>query len=124
MHSTLQEKRKSAYRWGKIAEKITYFLLTLKGYRILAHNYKTPVGEIDLIARKGNMIVYIEVKARDTKTEALDALAPQQRRRIEHAALVHQQRENINAENYRFDLVLCTKDALPSHIKQAWREGE
>lgn len=124
MHSTLQKKRKKAYRWGIIAERIARLMLRLKGYRIITHNYKTPVGEIDIVAQKGGCIIYVEVKARGTKEDALHSLGTQQRRRIEHAALVHQQRENVVSENYRFDLVLCTQGRLPSHIKQAWREGE
>jgi putative endonuclease len=57
-------KRRRAWRRGRLAESMAAFLLRLKGFRILARGYKVPVGEIDIIARRGRLIAFVEVKAR------------------------------------------------------------
>jgi hypothetical protein len=65
----VSEKRVRAYRHGLFAETIAALLLRLKGHRIIARRYKTPVGEIDLVALKGKRLAF-EVKQRKTFDEA------------------------------------------------------
>jgi len=60
----VSEKRVSAYRHGLLAETVAALLLRLKGHRIIARRYKTPVGEIDLVALKGKRLAFAEVKLR------------------------------------------------------------
>jgi len=82
-------QRQQAERRGRIAEQIAAYWLRLKGYRILARRYRTPVGEIDLIVRNRSTLVFIEVKARRDIEAALNALGAHQRRRIERAARLY-----------------------------------
>src|SRR6185436_19604718 len=82
----MKQARAKAYRSGLFAETLTALLLRLKGQRIVAQRYRTPVGEIDLVAPKGKRLAFIEVKRRKTKEEAAWTLPPRQRRRIVRAA--------------------------------------
>jgi putative endonuclease len=66
----MKQARAKAYRSGLFAETLTALLLRLKGHRIVAQRYRTPVGEIDLVALKGKRLAFIEVKRRKTKEEA------------------------------------------------------
>lgn len=81
-----REGRQSALRLGFRAEKIAVFWLRLKGYRILAQRYKVAGGEVDVIARRGDVVAFVEVKARATLDEALLAIDSVKRRRINRAA--------------------------------------
>ena len=82
----MSEKRARAYRRGLFAETIAALLLRLKGHRIIARRYKTPVGEIDLVALKGKRLAFVEVKQRKTFDEAGWSLPTRARRRIVRAA--------------------------------------
>ncbi len=73
---------------GRRAEIISAWLLRLKGYRILAQRFKTPVGEIDLIAKRASIIAFVEVKARPSAAAAMESVSARQRRRIARAALL------------------------------------
>jgi putative endonuclease len=77
--------RRAAEQRGRGAELLCLWQLRLKGYRILARRYKTPVGEIDLIARRGRVLAAIEVKARADLDLAGEAITPRQRHRISRA---------------------------------------
>jgi Holliday junction resolvase-like predicted endonuclease len=78
----VSEKRVRAYRHGLLAETVAALLLRLKGHRIIARHYKTPVGEIDLVALKGKRLAFVEVKQRKTFDEAGWSLPTRARRRI------------------------------------------
>ena len=117
--------RHRAWRRGRTAEGLAVLLLRLKGWRILARRYRTPVGEIDIVARRGRMLAFVEVKARDGATAAAEAAARRQRGRIERAArwfLAH--RPDGGWSELRFDVVLVAPWRPPLHIAGAWREGE
>ena len=77
--------RRAAYGTGRRAEVLSTWLLRAKGYRVLARGYRVPVGEIDLIVRRGDVLVAVEVKARRRHEDALAAVTRRQRRRIERA---------------------------------------
>ncbi|MEZ5759409.1 MAG: YraN family protein [Emcibacteraceae bacterium] len=62
--------KKKAYKWGQLAELFASLMLRFKGYSIVARRYKTRVGEIDIIARKGPLTIFCEVKARDDYSKA------------------------------------------------------
>lgn len=79
-------RQQQAERLGRLAEAKAAMLLRLKGYRISAQRWKSPAGEIDLIARHGSAVAFVEVKARSSADEALASVGPYQRRRIVQAA--------------------------------------
>ena len=78
--------RRAAYRHGHLAELAAAALLLLKGYRLIARRYKTPLGEIDLVVKRGRLIAFVEVKARGSFRDALEAVGPAAERRIVGAA--------------------------------------
>lgn len=80
--------RGRAALFGRRAETVAMLLLGLKGYRVLARNYVVRGGEIDLVARRGRTLVFVEVKARPDLATAQGTLSPQKRRRVEVAARV------------------------------------
>ncbi len=110
---------------GRRAERIAAWRLRLAGYRVLARRYRTPVGEIDLIARRGRRLVMVEVKARPTEASARQAVPARQRRRIEMAArrfLAANPRYRDHA--VRFDVIAVVPGRLPIVIPDAWRDGD
>ncbi len=117
--------KKDAYRLGRLAEYLCCWRLRLTGYRILHRGYRATTGEIDVIARRGEVLAFIEVKARATMAEALAALQPKQRRRIERTAQAflgaHPDLIHLNT---RFDLIAFTPWRLPEHLAGAWLVGE
>lgn len=119
MHSSLK-LRKRAYVKGKTAEWLASLYMRLKGYKILEKRFKTPVGEIDLLARKGNELIAIEVKARATAEQAAIALTPHQKRRIERALLFYLIGRTSTLD-LRFDVILIVPWRWPHHIRGAWR---
>ena len=111
------EKKVRAYRRGHRGEWLAAVALMLKGYRIVARRYRTKLGEIDLIARRGNLVAVVEVKARPTLQEAMDAIGPQAMRRIEAAADLWLARQPDFAKlSIRFDLVAVLPRRWPVHV--------
>jgi putative endonuclease len=93
----------------------------VKGYRIVARRYRTRLGEIDLIARRGNLVLIVEVKVRKTLIEAMDALARQSERRIENAADLWLARQPDHARlSVRFDMVAVLPRRWPVHVENAF----
>jgi putative endonuclease len=94
----------------------------VKGYRIQALRYRTKSGEIDLIARRGDLIAIVEVKARRTLAEALDAVSATAERRIEAAADLWLSRQRDHARlSIRFDIVAVLPWRWPVHVEDAFR---
>ncbi|MFD2204842.1 YraN family protein [Kiloniella antarctica] len=115
-------KKVKAQKKGKYAELAAAWYLRLKGYKILTQNYKTKVGEIDLIARKANTLCFIEVKKRATKAEAAAAITSKQQARIIRAAECFlNQHSHYQPLNQRFDAVLIGATVIPYHIQNAWQ---
>jgi len=85
MEERLDQKKKT-YDRGIMAEGAAELFLRAKGFEILARRYKTPVGEIDLIARDDRYLVFVEVKARASLDEAMFSITPKMRERINNAA--------------------------------------
>lgn len=110
-------KRQAAHRHGIRAEWLASLYLMLKGYRIVQRRYKTPVGEIDLIARKGHVLAMIEVKARPDLPEALEAVTLKSQNRIARAAehFLTFNRSYDRDWTIRFDVVVVL-----SRPKQLW----
>ena len=115
-------RRRAAWRSGRTAEALSCWLLRAKGYRILGRGVRTPVGEIDIVARRGRTVAIVEVKRRPTEAEAADAVGGRQRSRIERAAaLFLQRRSDLAGLDVRFDTVLAVPGRLPRHVANAWR---
>ena len=117
--------RRLAERRGRSAERLCLWVLRLKGWRILARDLKLPVGEIDIIARRGRVLAAIEVKAREELDSAAHAVTPRQRRRIARAlAWFLARRPDLARLSPRFDVMLLVPGRLPRHIVAAWRADE
>jgi putative endonuclease len=111
------ETRAAAERRGRRAEAWAAWLLRAKGYRILSRRYRTPAGEIDLIARRGRQIVFVEVKQRPDADAAIAAVTPKGRRRIARAAAVWvSQHPAAAAFDQRFDVIVALPRRLPRHL--------
>jgi putative endonuclease len=117
-------KRQRAERRGHSAEFKSIWLLRLKGYRILARRFRVPSGEIDLIARRGRVVVAVEVKARASFDTAAESILAHQRRRIvralEHFLARH---PHLDGLDRRFDVVMVVPGRWPRHLRDAW-QGE
>ncbi len=79
-------KRRRAWLRGFAAEGLAAWFLRLKGYRIVARRLRTPVGEIDIVARRARLVAFVEVKARADYADAVNSVTKDQQRRIERAA--------------------------------------
>jgi putative endonuclease len=114
-------ERVAAFRTGLSAESRAAAFLMAKGYRILARRFRTPHGEIDLVAKRRNLLAFIEVKARATLDEAAFAVTPRQRARIIDAAqawlVVHPEHAELEL---RFDAMLIAPRHLPRHVMAAF----
>ncbi len=117
--------RRAAERRGRRGERRAAWWLRLKGYRILAQGFRLGVGEIDLVARRGGVLAFVEVKSRPDLDEAATAIGPIQRERIARAAHAFLQRHpKFAALSPRFDAILVAPGRWPRHIENAWRLGE
>ena len=110
-------ERRARYRAGLWAEFFAAIYLSVKGYRILARRYKTHSGEIDLIAVRGGIVAFVEVKARRTFEAAEFSISTRQSKRIRKAA----ERWMSTSPRYRnfeqrFDALYILPGRLPVHL--------
>ena len=118
----IKKPRKKTYQQGKLAELIGCIWLTLKGYRIRHWRYKTPVGEIDIIAQKGQTIIFVEVKRRPSYTAAIESISLWQQHRITQAALWYQAAQKKQwGFSARFDILLVVPWRVHHHMN-AWTQ--
>jgi putative endonuclease len=113
--------RVAAFRTGLSAEARAAAFLMAKGYRILAKRFRTPYGEIDLVARRRNLLVFVEVKARASLDDAAYAVTPRQQQRIIDAAQAWLMAHPEHADfDLRFDAMLIAPRRLPRHVSAAF----
>jgi putative endonuclease len=117
--------RLAAFRTGLSAETRAAAYLMAKGYRVLARRFRTPYGEIDIVARRRNLLAFIEVKARASLDEAAYAVTPRQQARIINAAQAWLQVQLTEHPDYadfelRFDAMLIAPRRLPRHLLAAF----
>ena len=112
--------RRSAERGGRRAEALAALWLQLKGWRILARRARTPVGEVDLVAKRGRMVAFVEVKARSTHAEAEHALDDYRLRRVAAAAEALAPRFVRTGDDLRIDAVFIVPGRLPRHMPNVW----
>src|SRR5260370_10558489 len=114
-------ERVAAFRTGLSAETRACAYLMAKGYRILAKRFRTPYGEIDIVARRRNLVAFVEVKARATLDDAAFAVTLRQQARIIDAAqawlAAHPEHANFEL---RFDAMLIAPRHLPRHLLAAF----
>ncbi|HTG19970.1 MAG TPA: YraN family protein [Reyranella sp.] len=118
------EARQAAHRLGHVAEWRAVWRLRLAGYSILARRYKTKLGEIDIVARRGGILAFVEVKARIDVPTATDALGGRQFGRVARAASLFLARHpRYAAHSVRFDAVLVA-GLWPRHLPDVWQPPE
>ena len=114
-------ERVAAHFTGLSAESRAAAYLVAKGYRILARRYRSPVGEVDIVARRKGVLIFVEVKARSTLDGAAESLLPRQQRRIAAAASAWLAANPDDATgDIRFDAVLVAPGRIPRHIPAAF----
>lgn len=114
-------KRQVAERGGRRAEALAALWLQLKGWRILARRARTPVGEVDLVAKRGRTVAFIEVKARATDEQAGFALDEYRLRRVAAAAEALAARYARPGDDIRIDAMFIIPRRLPRHLANVWR---
>ena len=114
-------ERFAAHFTGISAESRAAAYLIAKGYRIVARRFRSPVGEIDIVARRRGVLVFVEVKARNTLDDAAESLLRRQQLRIAGAAGAWLAAHPEDAESdIRFDAVLVAPGKIPRHIPAAF----
>lgn len=115
------QRPKTSYSIGLQAEKRAKELLEAKQYQILAHRYKTEAGEIDLVAKRGDHLAFVEVKKRKTHEEAAYSILPRQKARIAMAAeLFLSEHLSLSSCSASFDVILVSQAQRCAHIEQAF----
>ncbi|MEZ5830712.1 MAG: YraN family protein [Dongiaceae bacterium] len=140
----MKRNRQRAYLSGRRAERIACWLLRLKGYRILAVNWRCPAGEVDILARRGQVLAAVEVKRRSSglapgegaADAALFAISPHQQARVARAAEVFlTRRGDCHGLELRLDAITVTEPTRwpwtnlaralhwgwPRHFPAAWQ---
>ena len=114
---------------GVLAEELAAKQLVGDGYKIIERRYKTKFGEIDLIAQKKDLIIFVEVKAHYNVSDSLYAVTPRTRRRIEQSALWFLfENPDYAACDMRFDVIafhgdLSSGSIYGEHLDNAWMVG-
>jgi putative endonuclease len=116
-----EAQRRIAFRFGLSAESRAAAYLVAKGYRILARRFRTSLGEIDIVAMRRGVLVFVEVKARDSFDAAAEAIGKRQHNRIIAAAQLWLAAHPEDAmRDMRFDVVLVVPGRLPRHLPAAF----
>jgi putative endonuclease len=114
-------ERVAAFQAGLSAESRAAAFLVGKGYQIVARRFRSPVGEVDIVARRADTLVFVEVKARGTLDGAAESLLPRQQRRIAAAAAAWLATRPEDIESaIRFDAILIAPGEPPRHIEAAF----
>lgn len=113
--------RRKAFRRGHFAEYLAALYLIAKGYRIIAIRHRTRLGEIDIIARKADLVACVEVKARASKESAVFAVTAASQHRIRAASDVWLSRQSdAHRLSIRYDIVAVLPWRLPRHLPDAF----
>jgi putative endonuclease len=126
MASLRDPARRHAERRGRMAETLCILRLRLTGWRVLSRRLAgargTGAGEIDIVARRGRVLAFIEVKTRASRIDGLEAVTVRQQQRIARAAdafLAH--RQDLGSLDVRFDVMIVGPGLMPFHLADAWR---
>jgi putative endonuclease len=123
-----KNRRAETHDFGLAAERAAVLFLRLKAYRIIATRYRNHQGEIDIIATRGNVLAIVEVKARKTFEDCLEAVPAYKQQKIMRAleGLMAGQSKiavlaGVGKRDIRFDVMWVVRGKLPKHLKDAWR---
>lgn len=114
-------RRRLAERGGRRAEALAAWWLRIKGWRILGRRMRTPYGEVDLVARRGRVLAFVEVKARADELQADLALDEWRLRRVARAAAALEARFARPGDEVRIDALFVVPRRLPRHLPNVWR---
>jgi putative endonuclease len=116
MSRTLAEQR------GRRAERIAAWYLRMKGWRIVGTRVRTPVGEIDIVARRFRTTAFVEVKTRGTLADLDYAVDKHRLRRVAAAASALAARHAFPGGDIRIDVILVAPGRMPKHLANVWEE--
>ena len=114
-------KRQLAEKRGRSGESRAAVWLRAQGWRVLDQRVKTPAGEIDLVARRGTLVAFVEVKWRSNKAELDHAIDHRRLARVAAAAEAVAHHYMQDGDDMRVDVILLAPGALPRHIANAWQ---
>lgn len=113
-------KRQIAERSGREGERRAAFWLRAKGWHIVAERVKTPRGEIDLVAKRGGVVAFVEVKWRRNRADLDQAIDEHRLSRVAAAVECVAHEYACQGEDIRIDVILLAPGALPRQIANAW----
>ena len=113
--------REAAERRGRGAETIACWYLRLKGCRVLARRARVPGGEVDIVARRGRTLAFVEVKARSSVEAATLALDEWRLRRVVTAAERLTPRYMRDGDDVRIDAMFIVPGCWPKHLPNVWQ---
>lgn len=110
---------RTALVFGRIGEEAAALHLERRGYRILARNYRTGFAEVDLIARRGTTLVFVEVKTRSSLRfgAPVEAVSAEKQRRLSKVALDYMLQHSLEGHEARFDVVSVLLDRAGSLVR-------
>ena len=114
------DQRRTAEAAGRRGERLAAWWLRLKGWSILDRRVRTPAGEVDLVAKRGTLIAFVEVKTRATAAELDFAIDQRRLARVAAAAEYLMPRYATTGEDIRVDVILLAPGTRPRHIENAW----
>lgn len=114
MNRAIAEKR------GRRGEAQAAWFLRLQGWRIVGERVKTPLGEVDLIARRGKTVAFVEVKMRSKAVDLATAIDAYRLRRVAAAAEILLPKYGKDAENMQIDVILVAPWRWPHHLQNVW----
>ena len=114
-------KRQRAEQSGRDGETRAAFWLRAKGWQIVDSRVKTPAGEIDLVARRGGIVAFVEVKWRQQREDLDYAIDHRRLARVAAAAEAVAHLYTKDGEDIRVDVILLAPGAFPRHIANAWQ---
>ncbi|WP_174298572.1 YraN family protein [Sphingomonas bacterium] len=112
--------RRVAEGAGRRGERLAGWWLRLKGWHILDRRVRTPAGEVDIVARKGSLVAFVEVKTRATAAELDFAIDERRLARVAAAAELLMTRYARPGDDIRVDVLLLAPGVRPRHIENAW----
>lgn len=115
------DARRSAEAAGRRGERLAGWWLRLKGWRILDRRIRTPAGEVDIVARKGSLVAFVEVKTRATAAELDFAIDERRLARVAAAAEYLMPTYAGPGDDIRVDVILLAPGTRPRHIENAWQ---
>ena len=113
--------RRDAEKRGRGAETIACWFLRMHGWRILARRARVPGGEVDIVAKRGRTLAFVEVKARGTEDSAAIALDEWRLRRVAVAAERLMPRYMDGVDEVRIDAIFIVPFRWPRHLPNVWQ---